>query len=81
MNVIKHERKLCPCCKRVHNVQTVVREEVPIYQGKEVRYQATYEYCAVEDSLFTVEGMTSKNDAAMKAAYQEQYNKAGQPAE
>ena len=81
MNVIKHERKLCPCCMKVHDVQTVVREEVTTYNGKEVKYQATYEYCAEEDALFTVESMASKNDAAMKAAYQKRYSKSDRTAE
>lgn len=69
MRTIQSKKELCPACMEVHNVDTVIDDEINIYRGIEVHYEAEFQYCCVCDEYFVTEKQLAKNYEAMKKAY------------
>ncbi len=69
MKIIKTEKKLCPVCMEKHNVQTVIVEDVETFGGKEITFNAIYEYCANADEYFETESLIRTNKKTMEKAY------------
>ena len=69
MEVIKKEVKLCVCCMEEHEVFTVKEHESTVFKGKNIEYEAIYEYCENCDEFSSTEEMLSQNDIALKNAY------------
>ncbi len=69
MRTMKREKKLCLICMEEHEVQTVVLEDTEEFKGKEVSFEAIYEYCDVADEFLETEEMIRANSLAMKDAY------------
>ena len=70
MKVIKTERKFCLLCMEEHEVQTVVIKDTEEFKGKEISFDATYEYCANADEYLETEDMIGVNNILMKEAYE-----------
>lgn len=71
MKIIKSEKKLCLSCMEEHEVQTVIVKDEEEFKGKEVFFDATYEYCINADEYLETEDMIKANSLAMKDAYRE----------
>lgn len=71
MKTIATEKRQCPCCMEVHNVQTVIEKETNIYKDVALEYDAEYYYCDQADELYADEKQMSQNDIAMKNACRE----------
>ena len=71
MTIKKTERKLCPCCMEVHDVQTIKGRESIVFKGVPVEYDVEYYYCDQADETYADEQQLSGNFAALKKAYQE----------
>ena len=69
MQIIKTENKLCPVCMEKHNVQTVIVEDIGIYNNREVPFYAICEYCSNAETYFETENLIRANNKAMKEAY------------
>ena len=69
MEIINIENRLCECCMKVHDVQTVKMRESTIFKGVKVEFEADYYYCDLEQGLYEDEEFMSKNDIAMKNSY------------
>jgi len=69
MNVIKSEKRICPCCMEKHDVNTVVIDDHTTFKNVDVDYTAQYYYCDKADELYTDENQISANDISMKDAY------------
>lgn len=53
-----------------HEVATVILEDVEIFKGVEVSFDATYEYCSHVEEFLETEDMIRANNLAMKDAYE-----------
>jgi predicted Zn-dependent protease len=73
MKTIKIEKKLCHICMEEHDVHTVIVEDTEEFKGKEVSFEALYEYCENADEYLETEDMIKANNLAMKEAYKEKY--------
>jgi hypothetical protein len=73
MKTIKIEKKLCHICMGEHDVYTVIVEDTEEFKGKEVSFEALYEYCENADEYLETEDMIKANNLAMKEAYKEKY--------
>ena len=71
MKTIKSENKLCLICMEEHEVQTVTFEDREIFNGEEISFDATYEYCAHADEYLETEDMIKANSLALRNAYRE----------
>ena len=54
-----------------HEVQTVILEDIEEFKGKEVSFDAAYEYCTHADEYLETEEMIKANSLSMKDAYRE----------
>ena len=68
MEILRVETKLCLCCMEEHDVHIVLVKENTTLKGKNVEFNAVYEYCERADKLIAREDMISTNDASMKKA-------------
>ena len=71
IEIVKTEKKLCPCCMEDHEVQVVVVQENNVFKGVSVEYNAEYLYCDRADETYAEVQQISQNDIAMKDAYRE----------
>ena len=71
MNILRTEKKLCPCCMEEHDVQYVKTTANNIFKGVTVEYPAEYLYCDKADEMYEEEAQISENDISMKNAYRE----------
>lgn len=69
MQVIRREKRVCPCCMEEHVIETVFVEEQASFKNRTIVYTAEYDYCANADEFYMSEAMISKNDIRMKDAY------------
>ena len=69
MVITKTEKRLCPCCMEIHDVQTILVSENNIFKGVSVEYNAEYFHCDLADEIYAGEEQISKNDISMKNAY------------
>ena len=69
MNKIRTEKKLCLCCMEEHDVHVIKVREYNLFKGKEVEYDAIYEYCDQTGECFAGEDMITANDISMKNQY------------
>ncbi len=52
-----------------HWVDIVEIKEIEIFKGIEIKFIATYQYCAITDDLLETEEMIKKNFTAMEKKY------------
>lgn len=69
METLKKEMKLCLSCMEEHEVLTVKVHENNVLKGKEVEYDAVYDYCDVADEYTATDEMIKVNDISFKDAY------------
>ena len=69
MNVIKTEKRICPCCMEEHDVKTVAVDDHTVFKKLDVDYMAYYYYCDKADEKYMDENQMSANDISMKDAY------------
>lgn len=67
--IIQKEKKMCPYCMKVHEIETVELAEGTIYKGEEVEYLAMYEHCGVTNEYFQTEEQLTQGFLEMKNAY------------
>lgn len=72
MQILKTQNKLCLSCMEEHEVQEVAVPEENVFNGREVHYIATYEYCSYAEEYTQTEEMIRKNDIAFKDSYRKQ---------
>ncbi len=65
MNKLNSEKKLCLQCMDEHDVHTVSITEKVAFKGKNICYNAIYEYCENSDELMETEEMIKENKLAM----------------
>lgn len=70
MEILNRERKTCVCCMEEHDVLTVKEHEIAEFKGKEVEYDAVYEYCENCGEYVSTEGMLTQNYNAMTRAFE-----------
>ena len=71
MKTIKIETKLCLMCMEEHEVQTVILEDKEEFKGKQVVFNAMYEYCSKSNEYLETQEMIKSNSLSMKDAYRE----------
>lgn len=69
MNIIRKEKRLCPCCMEEHEVSIVRLKDTAVFKGVAVEYEAICNYCDLADEYYESEEMMEANDMAMKNAY------------
>lgn len=55
---------------RKHKVHTVIHKDIEIFKGREVSFEAQYDYCIFKDTFIESETKINKNSLAMKNTYQ-----------
>ena len=75
MEVLKTENKLCMGCMEEHDVQTIKIRESVTFKGKQIEYDAVYEYCEKCESTIETEEMITENHNSLLAAYQDALEK------
>ncbi len=69
MEVLKREKRICPCCMEEHEVKTVKAKEQATFKDRQVDYDAVYTYCDAADELYMDERQIQENDIRLKDAY------------
>lgn len=69
MDILKREKRICPCCMEEHEVKTVKTKEQAIFKERQVNYDAVYTYCDAADELYMDERQIQENDIRLKDAY------------
>ena len=66
LKIIRHEKKLCLSCNKIHGVLIVSREEIVEVDGVKVTFPAIYEYCEKYDELTETEELMDHNYKTMR---------------
>ena len=69
MEILKSEKRICPCCMEEHEVKTVKVKEQATFKDRPVNYDAVYTYCDAADELYMDERQIQENDIRLKDAY------------
>lgn len=69
MEILKKEKRICPCCMEEHEVKTVKAKEQSTFKNRQVNYDAIYTYCDFADELYMDERQIQENDIRLKNAY------------
>ena len=69
MEILKKEKRICPCCMEEHEVKTVKIREQATFKDRLVNYDAVYMYCDAADELYMDERQIQENDIKLKNAY------------
>ena len=78
MTIKKVEKKLCPCCMEVHDVQTISGRESNVLKGIPVEYDVEYYYCDQADETYADEQQLFANHAAVKMLIRRKWSNKGQ---
>ena len=65
LKIIRHEKKLCFSCDKIHDVLIVSREETVEVNGVKLTFPAIYEYCEEYDELTETEELMDENYKTM----------------
>ena len=71
MEIIKSEKKICPCCMEEHERKEVLIMDHTTFKNNAVDYEATYFFCELAEELYMDEEQTQHNDIKLKDAYRE----------
>jgi len=65
LKTIRHEKKRCFSCNKIHDVLIVSREETVEVNGVKLTFPAIYEYCEEYDELTETEDLMDHNYKTM----------------
>lgn len=72
MNVVKSEKKICPCCLEEHVVKTVLVMNHTAFKNSPVNYEASYFFCDLAKEFYMDEQQMRDNDIKLKDAYKKE---------